>query len=132
MALELYIPPCVNNPPHSLHPPPPDKSLRIRIQGPLETIQKLLPKVSLVSDWAFPQLGGLKLASLTYQKLYGGKGDEAVPVVRDMLKYWGDQFLIVLIIVSNYKREKPRLYRFSHSPRPAEVYVADTPTFSTG
>jgi hypothetical protein len=88
MALELYIPPCVNDPPHSLHPPPPDKPLRIRIQGPLETIQKLLPKVSWYPIGPFPQLGGLKLANLTYQKLYWGNGDEAAPPVRDEYLAW--------------------------------------------
>jgi hypothetical protein len=65
MALELY------NSPHRLHPPPPDTPLRIRIQGPLETIQKLLPDVSWHPIGPFPQLGGLKLASLTHQKLHG-------------------------------------------------------------
>lgn len=88
MAFELYIPPCVNRPPHRYHPPPPDKPLRIRIQGPLETIQKLLPNVSWHPIGPFPQPGGPKLASLTHQKLYGGEGDEAAPVVRDEYPAW--------------------------------------------
>ncbi|WEW58315.1 hypothetical protein PRK78_003783 [Emydomyces testavorans] len=89
MALELYIPPCVNRPPHHLHPPPPDKPLRIRIQGPLETIQKLCPNISWHPIGPFPQPGGLKLASLTHQTLYGGKGDEVAPVVvRDEYLAW--------------------------------------------
>jgi hypothetical protein len=88
MALELYIPPCINRPPHPLHPPPPNKPLRIRIQGPLETIQKLWPNVSWHPIRPFPQLGGLKLATLTHQKLYGGKGDETAPAVRDEYLAW--------------------------------------------
>ncbi|KAF2454538.1 hypothetical protein BDY21DRAFT_309051 [Lineolata rhizophorae] len=70
MALELYIQPCVHKPP-LCHSPPPDKPLRIHIQGPLESIQKLLPNVSWHPIGPFPQLGGLKLASLTHQILYG-------------------------------------------------------------
>lgn len=72
MALELYI-----------HLPPPDKLLRIQIQGPLESIQKLLPNGSWHLIGPFPQLGRLKLASLTHQKLYRREGDEAAPAVRD-------------------------------------------------
>ncbi|KAF2241716.1 hypothetical protein BU26DRAFT_440072 [Trematosphaeria pertusa] len=71
MALELYIHPCVQKPPHRLHPPPVDKPLRIRIQGPLESIQKLLPNVSWHNVVPFPQLGALALARLTHQALYG-------------------------------------------------------------
>jgi len=58
MALALYIPPCVHSPPHPLHPPPADKPLRIRIQGPLETIIKLLPDIAWHSIVYFPQHGG--------------------------------------------------------------------------
>jgi len=85
MGLELYIHPCVNQPPNYLHHPPPDKPLRIRIQGPLETIQKL---VSWHPIGPFPQPGGLKLASLTHQKLYGGEGDKVAPAVRDEYLAW--------------------------------------------
>lgn len=88
MALELYIHPCIHIPPYRLHPPPPNEPLRIRIQGPLETIQKLLPGVSWHPIGPYPQLGGLKLASLTYQKLYGGKANKAAPVVRDEYLAW--------------------------------------------
>jgi hypothetical protein len=70
MALELYIHPCVHNPPHRLHCPQADKPLRIRIQGPLESIQKILPTVSWHKIGPFPQPGGLELARLTHQKLY--------------------------------------------------------------
>lgn len=80
MALELYIHPCNHKPP-LCHPPPPDKPLRIHIQGPLESIQKLLPNVSWNPIGPFPQLGGQKLASLTYEKLY--QGHNCAPAVRD-------------------------------------------------
>jgi hypothetical protein len=88
MALELYIHPCVLNPPYRLHRPPPDKPLRIQIQGPLESIQKLFPNVSWHPIGPFPQPGGLELASLTHQKLYGQEGDEATPAMRDEYTAW--------------------------------------------
>lgn len=74
MALQLFINPCIHNPRHNHHPPPPDKPLRIVIQGPLESIQKLLPDATWhTKDFqsTFPQPGGPRLARLTYQKLYG-------------------------------------------------------------
>jgi hypothetical protein len=70
MALKLYIPPCIHRPPYNLHPPPANKPLRIRIQGPLQTIQKLLPGVAWHPIGKFPQPGGLELTTLTYQALY--------------------------------------------------------------
>ncbi|KAH8719437.1 hypothetical protein GQ44DRAFT_687709 [Phaeosphaeriaceae sp. PMI808] len=83
MAPQLHIPPCVNSPFHPLHPPPRDKPLRIRIQGPLETIQKLLPNTSWHPIRNFPQLGGQELARLTYEKLYGAKWLDRDAAVRD-------------------------------------------------
>ncbi len=91
MALELYIHPCIYNPPHRLHPPLPEKPLRIQIQGPLESIKKLLPNVSWHTIVSFPQPGALKLARLTYQKLYkqeGLEGDDVTLVVRDEYLAW--------------------------------------------
>lgn len=87
-GLELFIPPCVNRPRHCLHPPPPERPLRIRIQGPLETIQKLLPSV----PWhpigsEFPHPGGPQLAHLTHQTLYPGMVD-TTPMVRDEYLAW--------------------------------------------
>ena|SRR5436309_3405244 len=91
MALELYIHPCINNPRDYLHPLPADKLLRIRIQGPLESIHKLLPNVSWDKIVPFPQPGGLELASLTYQTLYGHGGlnvTDSAPTVRDEYLAW--------------------------------------------
>ena len=94
MALDLYIHPCIHNPPHPLHPPPLEKPLRIQIQGPLEPIQKLFPDVfwhTSSLDPSFPQPAGLKLASLTYQKLYGQEVRQEVDgdvVVRDEYLGW--------------------------------------------
>lgn len=86
MALPLHIPPCILNPPHPLHPPPADKPLRIRIQGPLETIAKLLPDITWHPIVAYPQPGGLALAKITHEKLYG---EGAQPgVVRDEYLAW--------------------------------------------
>ncbi|KAL5316309.1 hypothetical protein ACEPPN_015354 [Leptodophora sp. 'Broadleaf-Isolate-01'] len=91
MALELFIPPCIHNPRHCLHPPPPTRPLRIQIQGPLESIQKLLPKISWDKIVRFPQPGGLELASLTRRALYGEEGLEeagGIPAVRDEYLAW--------------------------------------------
>jgi hypothetical protein len=91
MALELFIPPCIHNPRHCLHPPPPTRPLRIQIQGPLESIQKLLPKISWDEIVRFPQPGGLELASLTRRALYGEEGlkeADGIPAVRDEYLAW--------------------------------------------
>jgi len=88
MALELHIPPCIHKSRHRLHPPPFNTPLRVRIQGPLETIQKLLPNVSWYPIRPFPQPGGLKLANLAHQNLYGRKGDGAALAVRDEYLAW--------------------------------------------
>ena len=87
MALQLHIPPCVTSPPHVHHPPPQDKPLRIRIQGPLETVQKLLPNTSWHPIRVFPQPGGVQLASLTHKSLYSGEGLNA-DAVRDEYLAW--------------------------------------------
>jgi hypothetical protein len=90
MALELFIPPCIHHPRCCLHPPPATRPLRIQIQGPLESIQKLLPKTSWHEIVRFPQPGGLELATLTYRALYGEEGFEAgsVPTVRNEYLAW--------------------------------------------
>jgi hypothetical protein len=91
MALGLFIPPCIHNPRHCLHPPPPTRPLKIQIQGPLESIQKLLPKTSWHEIVRFPQPGGLELASLTHRALYsegGSKEADGIPAVRDEYLAW--------------------------------------------
>lgn len=87
MALQLFIPPCIHNPRFHLHPPPPAKPLRIQIQGPLESIQKLLPQTSWHKIMCFPQPGGLELANLTHRALYGKETDN-FPIVRDEYLAW--------------------------------------------
>ncbi|KAI0196530.1 hypothetical protein EV127DRAFT_416792 [Xylaria flabelliformis] len=74
MALELYIPPCIRNPIDPHHPPPPNKPLRIQIEGPLVAVERLFPNIQWhVQDIQpeFPQPAGPKLAELTYSLLYG-------------------------------------------------------------
>lgn len=74
MALELYIPPCIRNPAHDFHRPPLDRPLRVQIEGPLVSIQKLVPECSwhfTKRSQDFPQPGGEALAKLTYRALYG-------------------------------------------------------------
>lgn len=94
MALELYIPPCIHNPRHPHHPPPPDKPLRIQIQGPLECVQKLLPNIEFYTknfQYTFPQPAGPRLARLVLEKLYGQEvleGIEDPVVVRDEYLAW--------------------------------------------
>lgn len=94
---------AVSNGPRAVHPslhpqtaspspsPPADKPLRIRIQGPLESIQKLLPNVSWHKIVPFLQPGGLELASLTHQTLYGQEGlnmADGALTVRDEYLAW--------------------------------------------
>ncbi|EJP60923.1 uncharacterized protein BBA_10130 [Beauveria bassiana ARSEF 2860] len=71
MALDLCIHACIQKPRHRLHPPPANTPLRIRIQGPLETTEKLLPDVKWHNIVSFPQPGGVELARLTHEALYG-------------------------------------------------------------
>ncbi|GAP84113.2 putative arginine deiminase type-3 [Rosellinia necatrix] len=74
MALELYIPPCIRNPINPHHPPPPNKPLRIQIEGPLVAVERLFPNIQWhVEDIEpeFPQPAGPKLAELAYSLLYG-------------------------------------------------------------
>ncbi|QPH15934.1 hypothetical protein C2857_000470 [Epichloe festucae Fl1] len=94
MVHSLHIPPCLRTPTHHHHPPPVDKSLRIQIEGPLVSVQKLLPNVSWHVDVCkpiFPQPAGPKLAELTYRAIYG---HNALPdigsrlVVRDEYLSW--------------------------------------------
>jgi hypothetical protein len=87
MTLLLHIPPCIQTPPHSHHPPPRDKPLRIRIQGPLVTIQKLLPDTPWHPTGAFPQPGGIQLANFTHKYLYGGE-ELSAAAVRDEYLAW--------------------------------------------
>jgi hypothetical protein len=74
MAFKLHIPPCISNPPQPLHPPPPEKPLRIQIEGPVVAIEKLLPEISWHTDplcLVFPQPAGPQIARLVYQTVYG-------------------------------------------------------------
>lgn len=74
MALPLYIPPCIHDPAHPSHAPPVDRPLRVQIEGPLVSVQKLVPGFSWdlkVGTEEFPQPGGEALAKLAYQVLYG-------------------------------------------------------------
>ncbi|KAK2053959.1 hypothetical protein LY76DRAFT_580865 [Colletotrichum caudatum] len=88
MALQLHIPPCIRNPPHHHHFPPVDKPLRIRIQGPLQSIQKLVPHVQWHPILPFPQPGGLELAKLTHETLYKQSRIDSTPVIRDEYLAW--------------------------------------------
>lgn len=86
MALELYIPPCIHDPAHALHPPPLDRPLRVQIEGPLVSIRKLVPDCSWhfkAGSREFPQPGGEALAKLTYQALY--RIDTRLEVVGDII-----------------------------------------------
>jgi len=94
MTLELYIPPCVDTPPHPNHFPSPDRALRICIQGPLVSIQKLIPGVEFrYEDWGkpFPQLAASKLAELAFRAIYNRPTDpekgEKLPI-RDEYNAW--------------------------------------------
>jgi hypothetical protein len=82
MTPPLHMTPCIQSPPQSHHPPPRDKPLRVRVQGPLVTIQKLLPDTPWHPIGTFPQPGGIQLANLTQKHLYGG-GELRAAAVRD-------------------------------------------------
>ncbi|KID62955.1 uncharacterized protein G6M90_00g079560 [Metarhizium brunneum] len=72
MALELHIPPCIRTPTHPRHPPQFASPLRIQIEGPLMSVQKLFPEVPWnLEDLDFPQPAGPMLARLAYQVIYG-------------------------------------------------------------
>lgn len=94
MALPLHIPHCVHTPAGQYHLPPPDKPLRIQIEGPLVAIQRLLPYTPWLLDplnQKFPQPVGPELARLTYQAVYGRDVRPEVPcdlVVQDEYLGW--------------------------------------------
>lgn len=94
MALQLYIPPCISTPAHPLHLPARERPLRIQIEGPLVSIQKLLPEIPWHTDvfpLAFPQRAGTALAKLAYQTIYGQEARLDVVgdlVVRDEYLGW--------------------------------------------
>lgn len=92
MALELYIQPCIHTPAHALHLPPPERPLRIQIEGPLTCVQKLVPRASWhIEAYTpdFPMPGGIALAKLAYRALYGT--DVRSEIARDMVVR--DQYL---------------------------------------
>ncbi|KAG9252400.1 uncharacterized protein F5Z01DRAFT_682576 [Emericellopsis atlantica] len=55
MALPLYIPQCIRTAAHPLHPPPIDEPVRIQIEGPLVSVQRLLPEVPWHVDAVYRQ-----------------------------------------------------------------------------
>ncbi|KXH33291.1 hypothetical protein CSIM01_03205 [Colletotrichum simmondsii] len=82
MALELFIPSCVRSPPGHLHLPDIERPLRIRIEGPRKSIEKLLPSIvwdTRVFDGKFPQEAGPSLATLTFRHIYGESVRSDVP-----------------------------------------------------
>ncbi|KJK90304.1 hypothetical protein H633G_05834 [Metarhizium anisopliae BRIP 53284] len=96
MALPLYIPKCIQSPAHCFHPPPLEKPVRIHIEGPLVSIQKLLPEVSWHVDAQEKkfQQAGAKLAELTYRTIYGHDVRLYVEndlIIRDEYLGWVDQ-----------------------------------------
>lgn len=91
MALDLYIPECTAKPAHPLHPPPFKKALRIQIEGPTLSIERLFPLVSWPTDpqnLVFPQPAGLKLAKLAFQVIYGNQPEAEDLVIRDECLGW--------------------------------------------
>ncbi|KAF2786079.1 hypothetical protein K505DRAFT_354678 [Melanomma pulvis-pyrius CBS 109.77] len=72
MARELYIPPCVDSPPHQNHPPSLERPLRIHIQGPLPS----------------PQPAALQLAELAFGAIYGLPTNGDRLTVRDEYNAW--------------------------------------------
>lgn len=74
MAYQLSILPCCLDTPHPTHPPAVSRPLRIQIEGPKVSIDKLFPGISWQTSAAIPtspQPAGPKLAALAYQAVYG-------------------------------------------------------------
>ncbi|KAJ8117656.1 hypothetical protein OPT61_g1205 [Boeremia exigua] len=92
MAHRLYIPPCVDTPAHPNHFPPLERPLRIHIQGPLASIQRLLPLIAFHYEDGgepFPQPAAPELAELTFQALYGWRTEKGEKlVIRDEYNAW--------------------------------------------
>lgn len=93
MALELHIPPCIHDPVHPNHLPPEEKPLRINIEGPFVSIQKLVPEAQshiIPGQHSFPQPAGPILARLAFEKIYGRQPGSTPGdfVVRDEYLGW--------------------------------------------
>lgn len=66
IGLLLYILPCRHSLPHELHPPQHERPLRVQIEGPTVSIERLLPHVTWKLRFGvspFPQPAGPELAS---------------------------------------------------------------------
>ncbi|KAL2754790.1 hypothetical protein ACRALDRAFT_2042660 [Sodiomyces alcalophilus JCM 7366] len=87
-----YFPPCIHSHAHPFHSPPVDKPLRIQIDGPLVSAEKLLPGISWHLDKVptdYPQPAGPELDKLTYRVIYGRDAETAEDlVVRDEYLGW--------------------------------------------
>ncbi|OAQ98761.1 hypothetical protein LLEC1_05796 [Akanthomyces lecanii] len=92
MAHQLSIPSCILTPNDINHLPPIRKPLRINIEGPTVSIEKLLPGVSWQTQdcpTKFPQPAGPPLADLTYRAVYGqAPASDADLVLRDEYLGW--------------------------------------------
>ncbi|KAI1498404.1 hypothetical protein F5X99DRAFT_326696 [Biscogniauxia marginata] len=91
MALKLHIPHCIQTPAHCLHPPVPKRPLRIQIEGPTVSIERLLPAVSWhtnVRHLEFPQPAGPALAKLAYEAIYEREPEADDVIVRDEYLGW--------------------------------------------
>ncbi|KAI9711060.1 MAG: hypothetical protein M1828_001987 [Chrysothrix sp. TS-e1954] len=94
MAVHLEIPKCLDRPPHRFHFPPPSQPLRIRIEGPLTAVQRLVPNVPWYLDLVrkpFPQPAGPPLAKMTFRQVYGRDVDPSIVgdmVLRDEYLGW--------------------------------------------
>lgn len=94
MALELHIPPCRCQPPNAVHPPSIDKPVRIQIEGPLESIEKLIPGISWPVESFnpfFPLPAGPELAKAAFRAIYGVQPRQDVDrdlIVRDEYLGW--------------------------------------------
>ena len=86
MAYQLSIPPCCHDPADPTHSPALGQPLRIQIEGPKVSIDKLLPGISWQTSVAtptFPQPAGPKLAALAFKAVYGQPPDTDDMIVRD-------------------------------------------------
>lgn len=86
MALELHIPACKSFPAQPYHLPQLEQPLRIQIEGPLVSVEKLLPGTEWQLKWPrqpYLQPTGVELAKIVYRVIYGQ--DVRSDVVGDMV-----------------------------------------------
>lgn len=117
MYSKLVLPQCQENPAHLNHPPPPEKPLRIQIEGDLKYLDKLfLGGIKITQpdvnddrpvDFAEPCL---ELVQMTFKLLYGRNPDPDNPldmIPRHQYYLWRHRIGDQILPVPTYVKEIP-------------------------